>query len=404
MKASNPESVHVVCVCGGYGFPLGTASAARILTVGKALMNGGMNFSLIHCGPSPTAINTQRSGVYQDIPFEYTTSVQRPDNFLARLFVYLRGVAGLTARLARLRSQRKQTLVYLYIGEGPILLYAGALCRILGLPLVQELCEWAPGDPSCSAFNRWLHDKPMFQLATGALVISKTIESRVRERSAEVNPGLRIFRLPSIVDARRFVESPHDGEPDPAPHFVYCGTWLKDVYFLIRSFAIVRGEGYLCRMRIVGSWPDTDRADIHGYAAGLGIPESDIVFTGCVDEQTLERCYKSAAALLTPLWDDDRSRTRLPNKLGEYLASGRPVVAGRIGDLTDFLIDDVNACLARPGDERDFAERMISVLRDPERAREIGVAGQRACIDHLDYRAHVPGLSRFFAECASQSN
>jgi glycosyltransferase involved in cell wall biosynthesis len=403
MRTSQQDRVHVICVCGGYGFPLGTASAARILTVGKTLMRGGLDFSLIHCGPSPAAINTQRSGVYQGIPFEYTTSVRRPDNFFARILVYLRGVAGLTARLARLRSQRKRTLVYLYIGDGPILLYAGALCRLLGLPLVQELCEWAPGDPSCSAFNRWLHKKPMFQLATGALVISKTIESRVRERSAEVNPGLRIFRLPSIVDARRFVESPHDEEPSPAPHFVYCGTWLRDVYFLIRAFALVRAEGRFCRLWIVGSWADSDRAEIHAYAVGLGLAESDIVFTGCVDERALERCYKSAVALLTPLWDDDRSITRLPNKLGEYLASGRPVVAGCIGDLTDFLIDDVNACLARPGDERDFAERMIWLLRDPERARRIGVAGQRACIDYLDYRAHVPGLSRFFAECASQA-
>jgi glycosyltransferase involved in cell wall biosynthesis len=403
MGDSIDSPLHVVCVCGGYGFPLGTASAARILTVGTALMQGGMDFSLIHCGPSPAAINTQRKGVYQGIRFDYTTAVRRPANRAARLLVYFRGVAGLTARLARLRSRRKRTLIYLYIAEGPLLLYAGWLCRLLRLPLVQELCEWAPGDPECSRFNRWLHKKSIFRLATGALVISKLIEDRVRERSAAVNPRLRIFRLPSIVDARRFVESPHGGELEPAPHFVYCGTWLKDVFFLIRAFAMVRGSGHVCRMRIVGAWPESDRAEIHAYAAGLGIPESDIVFTGCVDEQTLERCYKSAAALLTPLWDDDRSRTRLPNKLGEYLASGRPVVAGRIGDLTDFLIDDVNACLARPGDERDFADRMISMLRDPRRASEIGVAGQQACIDHLDYRAHVPGLSRFFAECASQT-
>ena len=44
-----------------------------------------------------------------------------------------------------------------------------------------------------------------------------------------------------------------------------------------------------------------------------------------------------------PLGQDDRSLTRLPNKMGEYLASGRPVISCEIGDLTNFLIDNVNA-------------------------------------------------------------
>jgi peptidoglycan/xylan/chitin deacetylase (PgdA/CDA1 family) len=89
----------------------------------------------------------------------------------------------------------------------------------------------------------------------------------------------------------------------------------------------------------------------------------------------------------------------LPNKMGEYLASGRPVVTCKIGDLTNFLIDNVNAYLAEPGNERDFAAKMIAVLQDPARAEQIGAAGQHSCLAHLDYRAHVGGLSRFFICC-----
>jgi len=214
-----------------------------------------------------------------------------------------------------------------------------------------------------------------------------------------VNPSLLVFRLPSIVDAQRFATTPEGATAPVTPHFVYCGTWLKDVYFLLRAFTLVKAQGYACKFRIVGGWTEERRAAILKYAAEQNLSPDDIVLTGVVDERALEVYYKTAAALLTPLWNDDRSLTRLPNKLGEYLASGSPVVACKIGDLTDFLIDDVNACLAEPGDERDFAERMISVLRDPGRAREIGVAGQQACIDHLDYRAYIPRLSQFFVDC-----
>lgn len=130
-----------------------------------------------------------------------------------------------------------------------------------------------------------------------------------------------------------------------------------------------------------------------------GLAVEDIVFTGCVDEKTLEECYRTAVALLMPLWDDERSISRYPNKLPEYLASGRPVVAGNVGDLTEVLIDGTSAYLAKPGDDRAFAEKMIAILHHPQQATQIGAAGRRACKAHLDYRAHVEGLGAFFGTC-----
>jgi glycosyltransferase involved in cell wall biosynthesis len=215
-----------------------------------------------------------------------------------------------------------------------------------------------------------------------------------------VNPRLLIHRLPSIVDATRFAAGlPSENKNSTVPQFVYCGTWLKDVFFVIQAFNFVKDDGYPCQLKIVGAWAEHNETSILKDAKRRGLSPEDVVFTGCVDERTLEASYKNATALLAPLWDDDRSRTRLPNKLGEYLASGTPVVAGRVGDLTEFLTDDVNACLAEPGNERDFADKMIAVLQNPRRAGLIGAAGQQACIDYLDYRAHVNTLAKFFKEC-----
>jgi glycosyltransferase involved in cell wall biosynthesis len=104
------------------------------------------------------------------------------------------------------------------------------------------------------------------------------------------------------------------------------------------------------------------------------------------------------------MWDTDTSRARMPNKLAEYLASGRPVITSAVGDLLDFLADGVNAYIGKPGDERDFADNMISVLEDPKRATHIGGAGQRTCIDRLDYRFQIDALSKFFIRCIESRN
>jgi len=65
-NGSQYASYQVICICGGCGFPL-TASAARIINIGKALQAAGFGFRLLHCGPSPVPLNTQKSGVYQGI-------------------------------------------------------------------------------------------------------------------------------------------------------------------------------------------------------------------------------------------------------------------------------------------------------------------------------------------------
>lgn len=393
----------VVCICGGSGFPSGVGSSVRITMVGKALQLAGASLRVLHFGPSPLPVNTQASGVFEGIPFEYTTRIRRPSNTVLRAAVYIWGILRLTARLVMLRSAADRTAVWLYIMGGPEHLYISWLCRRLRLPLVQELCEWYPGHPACSRFTRWLYRVRLFRNTTGALVISKLIEERAREVAAAANPRLRIHRLPAIVDARRFADVPESNsvDEDEDPVFLWCGTEERggDVDFLIRVAGLVQREGYRAKLRIVGTCSDRRRAEIHDYANRQGILPGSVIPTGYVDDRRLAALLRSATALLLPLRDDDRSRTRMPNKLGEYLASGRPVVTCKVGDLTDFLEDGVNAYMAEPGDETGFAEQMLAVLRDPAAADRIGAAGQRACAAWLDYRPHAIELARFFKEC-----
>src|SRR5437588_7786947 len=116
MIESDPTSpVHqIVCICGGYGFPI-SAAAARITMVGKAVQQAGIGLHVLHCGPSPVAINTQKSGIYEGVSFQYTNSVRRPKNKFVRVLVYVWALIGLTLRLAQFWPARRSTLVYLYV-------------------------------------------------------------------------------------------------------------------------------------------------------------------------------------------------------------------------------------------------------------------------------------------------
>jgi glycosyltransferase involved in cell wall biosynthesis len=401
-KATAPHEV--VCVCGGFGFPRGTGSTPRIIMVGKALQLAGVRFRLLHCGPSPSPVNVEKSGVFEGIPFEYTTSVRRSKNAVVRSMTYARAILVLTARLTRLRRNRQRTSIWLYIMDGPANLYVAWLCRLLGLPVVQELCEWWPGEPRSSRFTKWLHRKWIFKNATGVLVISKEIERRTREAADRLNPGMIIYRVPALVDMDRFPPPVRRRTASSDPVLLWCGSaddWGKDVLFLIRVVAIVRRQGFPVRLVLLGFCSDRARAMITEAVRKQGLHADHVVIGGYVDEQTFAQSLQSAAALVLPLRNDDRSITRLPNKLAEFLAASAPVVTCNVGDLSEFLTDEVSAYLAEPGDEASFAARVISVLTDPAAAERIGAAGREACAAHLDYRLYPEGLARFFHQCAT---
>jgi glycosyltransferase involved in cell wall biosynthesis len=396
----------VICVVAGSGFPLGAMDAPRIINVGKALQKAGIKFRVLHCGPSPISANMNSVGVHEEIAYEYTTyTTKRPKNVLLRTLLYAWGILILIARLVALRPQRRRTSVYIYIHKGPIGVLSAAVCRILGIPVVQEVNEWWPGTGTHddSRFTNWLYKGPMFSLATGTLVISTLIEERVRAVSQGLKRPLIVQRTPILVDINKF----YPGGPASAflnglvPQFVWCGAvavYLKDMDFLIRALARVIQKNMKCQLTIVGSACEDARRRVRQYAEAQGVADA-VLMTGFVDDYQLNSIYRSAAGLLLPLFDDDRSRTRMPTKLGGYLASGTPVITCDVGDLTGLLSHKLNAYLGAPNDEVAFAENMCSVLRDPETARKIGAAGRSLCEAEIHYEVHSTRLANFFAAC-----
>src|SRR5437016_10618858 len=128
----------VLCICGSEGYPHGFGATARITLVGKAVQAAGLKFHILHCGPSPLVENTRMRGIHEGISFEYTTSVTRPKNRVARLLVYARAAMGLTLKLVRLRVAGEHITVYLYTMSGLLNLIAGLLCQCLGISVIQE--------------------------------------------------------------------------------------------------------------------------------------------------------------------------------------------------------------------------------------------------------------------------
>ncbi|HEX9891665.1 MAG TPA: glycosyltransferase [Actinomycetota bacterium] len=81
-----------------------------------------------------------------------------------------------------------------------------------------------------------------------------------------------------------------------------------------------------------------------------------------------------------------------PLKLYEYLASGRPVVAPRIGEMAGLLTDGRDALLVPPGDPGAVASALARLAGNPVLAERIGRAGRELAERQGSWRSRARTL------------
>jgi len=73
-----------------------------------------------------------------------------------------------------------------------------------------------------------------------------------------------------------------------------------------------------------------------------------------------------------------------PFKLGEFLATGRPVIASRVGDIPSYLTDKHNAVLVEPGSVDSITVALEYLLGNQQEALSIGRAGRKVAEAQFD--------------------
>ena len=101
-----------------------------------------------------------------------------------------------------------------------------------------------------------------------------------------------------------------------------------------------------------------------------------IALMGPVMPQRLRQLYWASDIFVCP----SRWQEPSPIVVIEALACGLPVVASRVGGLPERIDDGVNGILVTPGDPRDLARGILSILNNRERARVYSSAARGSVV------------------------
>lgn len=111
-----------------------------------------------------------------------------------------------------------------------------------------------------------------------------------------------------------------------------------------------------------------------------------ICHLGRVEFEHISPRLAAADALVMPLSDTQFNRGRWPNKIGDYLAAGRPVVTTAVGDAPG-LVQEHDLGWIGPPTAEGLAEAMGRAWEERARWDEIGRRGRRVAETVLSYAA-----------------
>jgi glycosyltransferase involved in cell wall biosynthesis len=208
-------------------------------------------------------------------------------------------------------------------------------------------------------------------------------------------PAEKILVLPNPADVALFAR-PADRGASPlagdGPVALYAGHLYdyKGIPTILGAAALLPGV----RFHLLGGWPeDVDRARIAAEQAGL----ANVSFHGLRPHAEVPRFLWHADVLLLPPSAKHKSAAwTSPVKLGEYLASGTPVVASAIPALRSQVKGD-EVEWVEPDRPDALAAGILRVLEDPAHAAALVAQARRAAsrLGYADRAARVLERSGF---------
>ncbi|NLN83923.1 MAG: glycosyltransferase family 4 protein [Firmicutes bacterium] len=212
-------------------------------------------------------------------------------------------------------------------------------------------------------------------------LISSALVDYFQEAVGTGNSKTKIKLLPMLVEEDVYAKDDEQSNELPTNHqnIVYTGTMYGDkdgVYDLITAYGQICGDIPHSRLILIGNNKEKEKMKKNLSALEELSCKENVIFTGLLGKKDLIKWLKSAYCLALARPDNQQAKYGFPTKLGEYLATGRPVVITSVGDIPLYLKDGINAYVSAPDDPQAFAQKLRDCLSDEQAAKRIGETGR----------------------------
>lgn len=384
-------------------FPYGGAGANYIRLFAKGLVENGCDVNILLLKGylyGNNRIKEKRINVFEKIKYFHCGLINRPFNMPGKLLDDILGITG--SVLFLLFKSDRHTKVFIYNNEAHLhtpCFIAAKLLRCEIISFVPEGLEKANKYSSMISRISWCD----FSLTMNFLNMksSRLIVFSSFLRDFYTSRGYlsrNILIIPNLLDLGFFDHVELPVRKNNRFRIGYCGNpSIKDgISDLIDAFILVTRKDTDNELLIIG-----DSFDQNSVLSGLKEKlmnenlSDKVIFTGLISYKEVPDKLHSCDVLALARPSGIQAAAGFPTKLGEYLASGKPVVITKVGDMQYYFKDETDILFAQPDDPESVANKILWVKNNPGRAGKIAGNGSRWAKDNLDYRTNVIRIISF---------
>jgi glycosyltransferase involved in cell wall biosynthesis len=230
--------------------------------------------------------------------------------------------------------------------------------------------------------DRYLH---------GIIVLSRYLYIQCLENHVKED---RLLLIPHFIDLN--TSKVAYSEANSRVTIGYCGyvSASNGVLDLVKAFFLVSTLYDKAELIIIGAISNEMEQEL----SRLHYENYNIRLAGFLDKSDVERELSQCTILVNPRQTGEWSEAGFPTKLGEYFATGRPVVSTGVGDLLYYFTDKVELVFAKPENTNSMAEAMVYLISNPASAQKIGLNGYAWAEENLHYITNSKKLINFILE------
>lgn len=376
-------------------YPYGTASTIRNISLFKGLKELSYNIRILSIYPdkNQNSLSVDKKGTYREVPYSYTFISKYEKNKSLRLLQYI--LSTIKCIYMVLKASKDHKIITINYIKVPFLsFFITVIFKLFKIPVFHEVTEYPFVRINSNSFSNYFYLRFTIPLYTRLFVISNAL----KEYFSTYIDKEKIKLINMIVDPSPFDLS--EVKVFDFDYIAYCGSMNTDkdgVPVLIEAFNIIKEKFPKLKLVLIG---DIKNRPIHPSiinAINKNNLQNKVHFTGYIINIEIPKYLKGAKLLALARPDNIQAKGGFPTKLGEYLATGIPVIVTNVGEIPLFLKNKVNAYVSSPNPE-DFAKLMFTALNNYDDALLIGQNGKKLVQKEFNFYEEAKKIDREIME------
>lgn len=225
----------------------------------------------------------------------------------------------------------------------------------------------------------------------GVVVLSFYLKKHMQDI---VKNKIPVFYFPITVNLNNFHSI--DYSETGTIKLFYGGSFgHKDgVLLLLQVFEKLTVKFNNVDLILTGKPPKAGMKDVEDYMLHTAL-KGRIHYLGYLNDREYYQTMGKCDVFLATRINSEYANAGFPFKLGEMLATGKPVVTTQVGDINKYLTHKVSAMVVKPGSIEELYDAIEFLILNPESRKKIGLAGRVVAEDNFDAHKKAGDLKKF---------